>query len=96
MCDKQGDPSNFYYSHMATSADQKIHNIFLVNDAPRTNIAARTTEGVDWGTTKQWHKIRLERNIESGSIRVFITDMTTPAMEAEDIHFDLGISDLAL
>lgn len=84
------DPSKFYYSHMATSADQNAHNIFLVNDAPRTNIASRTTEGVDWGTTEQWHQIRLERNIETGNIRLFINDMTTPVMEAEDMHLDFG------
>ncbi|TDN95076.1 hypothetical protein DET49_103142 [Salegentibacter sp. 24] len=84
------DPSKFYYIHMATSADQNAHNIFLVNDAPRTNIASRTTEGVDWGTTERWHKIRLERNIETGCIRVFINDMTTPVMEAKDMHYDFG------
>jgi hypothetical protein len=84
------DSSKFYYIHMATNADQNAHNIFLVNDAPRTNIASRTTEGVDWGITERWHKIRLERNIESGRIRVFINDMTTPVMEAKDRHFDFG------
>lgn len=84
------DPSNFYYIHMASNADPNAHNIFLVNDAPRTNIATRTTEGIDWGATEDWHKVRLERNIESGIIRVFVNDMTTPVMEAEDKHFDFG------
>lgn len=84
------DPSNFYYVHMASVADPNAHNIFLVNDAPRTNIADKTTEGIDWGTTEEWHKVRLERNIETGTIRVFFDDMNTPIMEAEDEHFDYG------
>jgi hypothetical protein len=84
------DPSNFYYTHMASNADPNAHNIFLVNDAPRTNIASRTTEGIDWGATEDWHKVRLERNIESGIIRVFVNDMINPLMEAEDKHFDFG------
>lgn len=84
------DPANFYYVHMASIADANAHNIFLVNDAPRTNIATKTTEGIDWGATDDWHKIRLERNIETGTIKVFFDDMDTPIMEAEDKHFDFG------
>ncbi|MDT0686945.1 hypothetical protein [Autumnicola psychrophila] len=84
------DHTNFYYTHLASSADPNAHNIFIVNDAPRTNIASRTTEGIDWGTTKNWHKMRLERDIESGSIKVFLNDMDTPVMEAEDKHFNFG------
>lgn len=84
------DPTNFYYVHIASVADPNANNIFLVNDAPRTNIAARTTEGTDWGETNSWHKVRIERKIEEGSIRVFFDDMTTPIMEATDTHFDYG------
>lgn len=84
------DPSNFYYVHMASKADPNAHNIFLVNDAPRKNIATTTTEGIDWGTNKEWHKVRLERNVETGIIKLFFDDMTTPIMETEDKHFDFG------
>lgn len=84
------DPENFYYVHMASVADPNAHNIFLVNNEPRTNIATKTTEGINWGETDTWHKIRLERNIESGTIKVFFDDLSTPIMEAEDMHFDFG------
>jgi hypothetical protein len=84
------DPANYYYTHMASKADPNAHNIFLVNDAPRTNIASRTTEGIDWGDTEEWHKVRLERNIDTGIIKVFINDMSKPVIEAEDKHFNLG------
>lgn len=84
------DPENFYYVHMASVADPHAHNIFLVNNEPRIAIAKKTTEGSSWGETEEWHKVRLERNIESGTIKVFFDDMTTPIMEAEDQHFDYG------
>lgn len=84
------DPTNFYYVHMATKADDHANNIFLVNDAPRVKIAEKTTTGTDWGATNSWHKVRIERKIKEGTIKVFFDDMTTPIMEATDTHFDFG------
>lgn len=82
-------PSQYYYVHMATKADPHAHNVFLVNDKPRTAIATRTTKGIDWGKDK-WHHVRLERDVKAGTIRVFYDDMKTPIMEAKDKTFDLG------
>src|SRR5688500_7267958 len=64
------NPKQFYYAHIATKADPNAHNIFLVNNAPRTNIAKTTTTGVSWGLNI-WHKVRLERKIADGSIKVY-------------------------
>jgi hypothetical protein len=64
------DPSHFYYSHIATKMDDNAHQIMLVNNAPRTKISSFTTPGVEWGD-KVWHKVKVERNVEIGSIRIF-------------------------
>ena len=82
--------TNFYYVHIATKADNNANNIFLVNDEPRTNIAIRTTEGTDWGETNSIHKVRIERDMNKGSIKVFFDDLSTPIMEANDTHFMRG------
>ncbi|MBN1816538.1 MAG: hypothetical protein JW828_04210 [Sedimentisphaerales bacterium] len=84
------DPSHFYYAHLASKADANAHNIFIVNGAPRTNIAQKTTEGIDWGQ-EVWHRVRLERNVASGLIRVFYDDMTAPIMVARDKTLGLGL-----
>jgi len=84
------DPSNFYYVHLATRADPHAHNIFLVNDEPRVAIAAKTTKGIQWGRN-QWHKVRVERTLADGAIRVYFDDMARPIMEATDKHFDYGL-----
>ncbi|MBM3881124.1 MAG: hypothetical protein FJ387_15610 [Verrucomicrobia bacterium] len=84
------DPANFYYVHLATAADDHAHNIFLVNDAPRVKIATPATQGVNWGVGV-WHRVRLERKLSDGSIRVFFDDLTTPIMTATDWHFDYGL-----
>ncbi|MCK6500510.1 MAG: hypothetical protein L6Q38_13635 [Nitrospira sp.] len=83
------DPTHFYYVHLATAADDHAHNIFIVNGAPRTKIARETTKGVNWGLGV-WHKVRLERRVADGSIRVFFDDLTRPIMIAEDKTFGAG------
>jgi len=84
------NPTNFYYVHIASVADDNANNIFLVNDEPRTNIATKTTDGTDWGETNSWHKVRIERMVKTGTIKIYFDDMTAPIMEATDTHFDQG------
>ncbi len=83
------NPSRYYYVHLAAKADPNAHNIFLVNDAPRTNIATHTTGGVCWGTGVR-HRVRIERTVDTGVIRVYFDDMTDPIMEACDKTFGPG------
>ncbi|MEZ4849119.1 MAG: hypothetical protein R3B93_10985 [Bacteroidia bacterium] len=83
-------PTNFYYVHIASVADNNANNIFLVNDEPRTNIATKTTKGTDWGKTNSWHTVRIERKVAEGTIKIYFDDMTTPIMETTDTHFDKG------
>jgi hypothetical protein len=82
-------PTNFYYAHVATAADDHAHNIFVVTNAPRIKIATETTKGVNWGLGV-WHKVRLERNTAAGTIKVFFDDLTHPIMVAEDRTFGAG------
>jgi hypothetical protein len=82
-------PKTFYYTHIATKADPNAHNIFIVNEQPRKNIAKKTTEGVNWGLDV-WHKVRLERTAANGMIKVYFDDLTKPIMEAEERTFASG------
>ncbi|HEX7863080.1 MAG TPA: hypothetical protein VF773_22315 [Verrucomicrobiae bacterium] len=84
------NPKQFYYAHMATKADPNAHNVFIVNNEPRKNIAKTTTTGVNWGLNI-WHKVRLERKVSDGTIKVFFDDMTIPIMVAEDKNFGPGL-----
>jgi hypothetical protein len=82
-------PTQFYYVHIATKADPHAHNIFIVNEKDRANIAKTTTGGVNWGLNI-WHKVRLERKLADGSIKVYFDDMTIPIMVAKDKTFGEG------
>lgn len=83
------DPTHFYYVHLATKADDHAHNVFIVNGAPRTKIAKKTTAGVHWGL-EVWHTVRLERRVSDGTIRVYFDDRHEPVMVAEDKTFGAG------
>ena len=83
------DPSHFYYTHISTQTDDHAHNIFRVNGAPRIKISTSTTSGHDWGE-KQWHHVRIQRDVETGSIKVFVNDMAQPIMTASDRTFGHG------
>ena len=75
-------PARYYYVHLATSPDENAHNVFKVHDAPRTNLAEVASEGIDWGENT-WHRVRLERRVEPGTVRVFWDDGAEPVLDHE-------------
>jgi hypothetical protein len=85
MCIYYGfqSPTRFYYTHIATKADDHAHNCFIVNDAPRVKFASETTAGADWGLNV-WRKVRLERKASDGTVKVWFEDMDKPIMTAND------------
>lgn len=82
-------PSRFYYVHLASQPDPHAHNIFLVDNAPRRAIAPVGEKGIDWGE-EVWHHVRIERRVESGTIRVFFDDMEMPVLETVDKTLSWG------
>ena len=82
------DPSHFYYVHIANKSDPHSNSIFLVDGKPRVSIAKMRTEGTKWDD--KWHTVRLLRDVEKGTIEVFVDDMANPIMTAVDNHFKWG------
>lgn len=83
------DPAHYYYVHLATTPDANAHNVFRVDGAPRTNVAPVAAKGVDWGQ-EEWHRVRIERRVEAGTVRVFWDGGATPVLEATDATFGWG------
>lgn len=81
--------SKYYYTHIATKADDHANQIFIVKDAPRLKISKESNMGNNWGLNV-WHKVRLVRKVSDGSITVYFDDMTKPIMVAEDKNFGPG------
>jgi hypothetical protein len=83
------DPARFYYTHIATKADEHANNIFIVHNAARLKISKQSNDGNNWGLNV-WHKVRVERKVSDGTIKVFFDDMAKPVMVAEDKTFGAG------
>ncbi len=82
------DPAHFYYIHIASRGDSVAHQIHIVNNEPRVSITGERNDGVEWGDV--WHRVRLERTIADGMIRLFFNDMEAPIMVARDTSFGAG------
>lgn len=82
------DPAHFYYVHFGLRTDDHANQIFIVNDAPRVKISTKTTDGTKW--TDQWHHVKIERNVETGDIKIYFDDMQEPTMTAVDKTFTWG------
>jgi len=83
------DPAHFYYVHIATKSDPHAHQIFIVDDAPRKAISTSTTSGAEWGRD-EWKRVRLERRLQEGTIRVWFDGAAEPIMTATDKRLGTG------
>ena len=81
------DPANYYYTHIASKTDDRAHNVFIVDDAPRIKISHKTTDGHKW-SNDGWHNVRIKR--EGDTILVFVDNMETPIMEANNGELGWG------
>lgn len=81
-------PQYYYYTHLASVADEHANSIFLVNNAARVSIAEERSDGTKW--TEGFHKVRIVRDTESGSIELYFDDMENPIMRATDKTFTYG------
>jgi len=84
------NPETFHYVHMASTPDDRAHNIFIVDGAPRVKTSPVSARGVEWGTDV-WHKVRLERDVEAGTTKIYFDDMQTPVLSAKNETLNWGL-----
>lgn len=85
------DSLHFYYTHLSVDpgSKQPVHNgIFIVNGKPRYRIAGLAAAPALPDT--KWHTIRIQRNVKTGSIKVFVDGESTPRFSVIDHTFNCG------
>ncbi|MBI1983238.1 MAG: hypothetical protein HYS61_03475 [Acidobacteria bacterium] len=85
------DTLHFYYAHLSADrgAEQPVHNgLFIVNDEPRKRIAG--TEAAPALPDREWHEVRITRNVPTGSIEVFVDGGREPLFSVIDHTLSCG------
>jgi len=85
------DTLHFYYAHLSADRGtaQPVHNgIFIVNGEPRKRLAG--TEADPALPDRDWHTVRVRRDVQSGSIEVFVDDRKVPLFSVIDRTFTCG------
>jgi hypothetical protein len=85
------DTLHFYYTHLSVDSGAKVdvHNgIFMVDGAPRRRIAGAEAAPALPDTNR--HEVRVQRDLNSGSIKVFVDDEPQPRFSVVDNTFKCG------
>jgi hypothetical protein len=81
------DDQHFYYAHLGAKPDPHSGQIFIVREAPRLALTDNE-KPTPW--TDDWHTVRLTRDLEDGSIKVYFDDMESPHLQVTDRTFGKG------
>jgi len=81
------DDQHFYYAHLGAKPDPASGQIMIVKEAPRSPLT-KNERLTPWDD--EWHKVKVERRLSDGSIKVYFDDMKTPHMSVKDKSFGRG------
>ena len=82
------DSTHFYYVHVSSDSDDNFHNIIMRVDGD-TRQTIDQQDQPEARLTDDWHDLKVEHDT-NGSIRIFVDDMTTPLMTAQDTTYPSG------
>lgn len=85
------DSLHFYYTHISVDpgwSDPHHNGVFIVDGAPRRRIAGDHSAAAL--PDLKWHTVRVERNVHSGAIKVFVDNASKPLFSVIDHTFNCG------
>ncbi|MDA1313556.1 MAG: hypothetical protein O2968_09500 [Acidobacteria bacterium] len=84
------DRAHFYYAHLsADDGNTRVHNgLFKVNGGIRYRIGGSGSRPVL--PTEGWHRVKVVRKIEDGSIELFVDGESTARFSVADSDFKYG------
>ncbi len=81
------DSEHYCYAQVASKADIKSHNVFMVDGDKPKRIGAVNEQGVLW-KMKEWQHIRLERTSSDKMVKVYFNDELV--LQCDDDAFEAG------
>ena len=81
------DDQHFYYVHLGAKPDPHSGQIMIVKEAPRLALT-KNERLTPWDD--EWHRVRVSRDADAGTIKVYFDDMENPHMQVTDTTFGEG------
>ncbi len=82
------DDTHFYYTHVSSNSDGKVHTVIMrVDGDSRTRI--NHEERPEPPLKDGWNTIKVQ-HLETGTIKVWVNDLETPVMTANDTTYSSG------
>ena len=83
------DTLKYYYVSLSLKANVDNHKILIVNNASQDTIATETNDRI-LPVNNKWNKAKIERNIVTKTITVYVNNMSNPLMEVKDKTLIMG------
>jgi hypothetical protein len=83
------DTTKYYYIHLPADIDSIRPAIYVFKNGSVKRLTEIDIPSLAWKEDK-WHKVRIERNIVSRTIRVFVDNMSIPVMYIKDYELVMG------
>jgi hypothetical protein len=77
------------YYCVRLSNDPQSNGAFIKKNAPIRKLNGPNPCPMDW-KNKQWHKVRIERNIVKRTLAVFLDNQTQPVVHLKDFELIMG------
>ncbi len=81
------DTEHYCYAQVASKADKKSHNVFMVDGDKPKRVGSVNEKGVIW-KMKEWQRIRMERTSADKMVKVYFNDELV--LQCADDTFDAG------
>ncbi|MCG8580724.1 MAG: DUF1080 domain-containing protein [Bacteroidales bacterium] len=81
------DTEHYCYAQIASKADKKSHNVFMVKGDKPKRVGSVNEKGVIW-KMKEWQHIRMERTVDDKQIKVYFNGELV--LQCTDEAFDSG------
>ncbi len=83
------DPENYYFVHLGNMSDGHVNRIHCVIGGVPQPVAVKFAVNTTWQPRTE-HRLRVERTVRDGLIRIYFDDFTTPVLEAVDTRLNQG------
>jgi hypothetical protein len=83
------DERNYYFVHLGSMAVGHVNHLYCVQTGQPNPMSVKFSVNTTWLPNTE-HRLRVERIVRDGLIRVYFDDLATPVLEAVDRTFDQG------